>query len=86
MAWRSLLLRVGMAQPVYLRGGRTVMKSYCRSSEMSVPTKPIRHITAGVAIVSAFSIPFMTLGAYVAKMFASGLEDLDLFVPDDDDD
>lgn len=88
MAWRNVLLRVGLTHPrghpLCVRGGAAV-KNYCGST-VCVPSKPARHVSAGVVIVSVFSIPFITVGAYAAKMFASGLEDFDLFVPDDDDD
>lgn len=88
MAWRNLLQRVG--RPLSVRGsgswaGRAV-RSYCSPTVMCVPSRPGRYVAAGVLAVSAFSIPFISVGAYAAKMFASGLEDFDLFVPDDDDD
>ena len=83
MASQTLFLRVGLSQILRGRGNSGAVQRYCSSV---VPPRPSLQIPAGVAIVSVFSVPFISLGAYAAKMFASGLEDFDLFVPDDDDD
>lgn len=40
----------------------------------------------GIAKIVLISTPFVCAGALAAKAFASYLEDIDLFVPDDDDD
>ena len=49
-------------------------------------SEPVRYHSFGIAKVLVFSTPFICLGAFIAKKFASSLEDFDLFVPDDDDD
>ena len=51
-----------------------------------VSQKPINYHSFGILKVLTISTPFVCVGAYIAKTFALYLEDLDLFVPDDDDD
>ena len=68
------------------RGGVTTATIPARRLGAVVPSKPIYYHTFGMAKVLIVSAPFIYLGAHTAKFFASYLEDLDLFVPDDDDD
>ena len=55
------------------------------TSTGGVASKPF-HYPLGIVFVLALSVPFTYAGAFMAKSFASYLEDFDLFVPDDDDD
>ena len=48
--------------------------------------KPYRSSSYGVVKIGIFVTPFITLGAYIGKYFAEKMEELDVFVPDDDDD
>ena len=88
MALRFLTRKLVWGGTLTVRGvGTTAVKRHYSSPTLaSVPMKPERHVIAGGLTLMTFSIPFITVGAYAAKMMASGLEDLDLFVPDDDDD
>ena len=56
------------------------------SSTGSMLAKPTRYHALGLIKITAVSGPFMFIGAMIAKYTASQLEELDLFVPDDDDD
>ena len=57
-----------------------------RGYSSAVPVKPTYYHSLGIAKVLVVSTPFIYVGAFMAKSFAAYLEDLDLFVPDDDDD
>ena len=54
--------------------------------EARIPSKPINYHSFGIIKIISVSAPFIYVGAYLAASFAAYLEDLDLFVPDDDDD
>lgn len=51
-----------------------------------IQSKPIYYHSFGIIKIISVSAPFIYVGAYLAASFAAYLEDLDLFVPDDDDD
>lgn len=71
----------------------TLACSNLRSRRSAVTTatggilsKPHRSGRYGLLKVSIFVVPFITLGAYCGKYFAEKMEELNVFVPDDDDD
>ncbi len=86
MAFRSLTRTFTLSGTLTRRLGANVRSQHTNPTEFVVPSQPKRYVVAGGLALLTFSIPFITVGAYGAKMMASGLEDLDLFVPDDDDD
>ena len=68
-------------------GARKVASRQIRSvSSEALSPKPIYYHSFGILKVLIVSSPFVYIGAFGAKTFASWLEDFDLFVPDDDDD
>ena len=91
MALRSLARTVhwgavGRARTTAVARNSTTVRHFTNPTEFFVPSQPRRHVIAGGLTLLVYSTPFIFLGAYAAKMMASGLEDFDLFVPDDDDD
>ena len=57
------------------------------TSTGGVVDRPFGGANYGSAVmVGIFSAPFIYLGSYIGKFFAEKMEELDVFVPDDDDD
>ena len=56
------------------------------TSTGAVLSKPYRSSNFGLVRVALFVTPFVYVGWSVGKFFAEKMEELDVFVPDDDDD
>lgn len=79
--FRRLLLSSSRLERLAFRPARNAVTS----STGGVLGQPFRG-SYGVIKVGIFSTPFIYLGAYMGKFFAEKMEELDVFVPDDDDD
>ena len=66
--------------------GLVVRNSMGTTSSGSILSKPHIAHSFGTVRIILWSAPFIYTGAMIAKYMASSLEELDLFVPDDDDD
>ena len=64
----------------------TPSRSAVTTSTGGILGRPYRSSTYGVLKIGIFVTPFITRGAYMGKYFAGKMEELDVFVPDDDDD
>ncbi len=56
------------------------------SSTGAVLSRPYRNSNFGLVQVAVFVTPFVYVGWSVGKFFAEKMEELNVFVPDDDDD
>lgn len=63
----------------------TPSRSVVTTSTGGILGRPYRS-PSGVLKIGIFVTPFITVGAYIGKFFAEKMEELDVFVPDDDDD
>ncbi|XP_068096313.1 essential MCU regulator, mitochondrial [Hyperolius riggenbachi] len=86
------LLRVRLAQPLFLRGsGRSsTVASLPKRTAVTTSTgalypKP-EKVSFGLLRVFSVVVPFLYLGTLISKNFAALLEEHDIFVPEDDDD
>ena len=61
-------------------------RSSITTSTGGVLGKPYRSSGYVVVKLGVFVVPFIYLGAYIGKYFAERMEELDIFVPEDDDD
>ena len=64
----------------------TPSRSTVTTSTGGILSRPFRSSNYGVLKIGIFVTPFITIGAYIGKYFAEKMEELDVFVPDDDDD
>lgn len=61
-------------------------RSSVTSSTGAVLSKPYRNSNFGLVQVAVFVTPFVYVGWSVGRIFAEKMEELNVFVPDDDDD
>ncbi|CAI8044663.1 Essential MCU regulator, mitochondrial [Geodia barretti] len=80
---RGLLLRPGGLGALRAVPRRTAVTTES-GSILSRPERPYR--SAGAVMVAIWAPPFIYGGAMIAKFFASWMEEMNIFVPDDDDD
>ena len=83
--FRQLLLGSSRLQRTRCANLR-LTRSNVTTANGGVLDKPFRGSSYGVVKVAIFVTPFITIGAYIGKYFAEKMEELDVFVPDDDDD
>lgn len=80
---RGLLLRPNGIQAIRATPRRTVVTTE-NGSILPRPYRPYKNV--GSIMVAIWAPPFIYGGAMVAKYFASWMEEMNIFVPDDDDD
>ena len=80
---RGLLLRPGSLQRLRQAPVRTAVTTES-GSILPKPYRPYKNI--GPILVAVWAPPFIYCGAMVAKVFAAWMEEMNIFVPDDDDD
>ena len=80
---RGLLSRPGSIQALRAIPRRTTVTTES-GSILPRPHRPYNNY--GLALVALWAPPFIYSGAMVAKSFASWMEEMNIFVPDDDDD
>ena len=80
---RGLLLRPSAVHTLRAVPKRTVVTTET-GSILPKPHRPYKNV--GAAMVTVWAPPFIYCGAMVAKYFASWMEEMNIFVPDDDDD
>ena len=88
MILRRLLFatRLSLTPRGLYAGSRIAHSKLSTAAIGKIPSKPIDHQSFGLIKVVSVSAPFIYIGSFIAASFAAYLEDLDLFVPDDDDD
>ena len=80
---RGLLLRPGSIRTLRATPIRTVVTAE-NGSVLPRPYRPYKNY--GFLMVALWAPPFIYCGATVARIFASWMEEMNIFVPDDDDD
>ena len=80
---RGLLLRPGGLGALRAVPRRTTVTTES-GSILPRPERPYRSV--GPVMVAIWAPPFIYGGAMIAKFFASWMEEMNIFVPDDDDD
>ena len=80
---RGLLLRPGGVIALRVVPRRTVVTTES-GSILPRPYRPYKNY--GLVVLAIWAPPFIYGGAMVAKFFASWMEEMNIFVPDDDDD
>ena len=81
---RSLLSFSRLERVAYSRVNPS--RSATTSSTGAVLAKPYRSSNFGLVKVVLFVTPFVYVGWSTGRFFAEKMEELDVFVPDDDDD
>lgn len=84
--FRRLLLSSSRLERLALSRLNPTRRSAVTSSTGAVLSKPYRSSNLGLVRVALFVSPFVFVGWSVGKFFAEKMEELDVFVPDDDDD
>ena len=84
--FRRLLLSSSRLERLALSRLNPTRRSAVTSSTGAVLSKPYRSSNLGLVWVALFVSPFVYVGWSVGKLFAEKMEELDVFVPDDDDD
>ena len=79
---RSLVLRPRGVQRLRHLPSRTVVTT----ESGSILPKPSRAYKFGPVLLAIWAPPFLYCGAMMAKHFAAWMEEMNIFVPDDDDD
>lgn len=79
---RGLFLRPGNVQRLRLAQTRTATTT----ETGSILPQPYRPHRLGPVMVAVWAPPFLYTGAMVAKYFAAWMEEMNIFVPEDDDD
>ena len=80
---RGLLIRPGGMGALRAAPRRTAVTTES-GSILPRPQRPYRNV--GPIMVAIWASPFIYGGAMIAKFFASWMEEMNIFVPDDDDD
>lgn len=80
---RGLLLRPSSVQTLRVVPRRTAVTTET-GGLLPKPHRPYKNF--GPVMVAVWAPPFIYGGAMVAKYFASWMEEMNIFVPDDDDD
>lgn len=81
---RGLLLRPGGVGALRAAVPRRTAVTTESGSILPRPHRPYNNV--GLVMVAIWAPPFIYSGAMMAKFFASWMEEMNIFVPDDDDD
>lgn len=86
VAFRRLLLSSSRLERTVYSHSLRPTRNAVTSATGGVLSKPSRSSSYAVVKIAIVVTPFLTIGAYIGKFFAEKMEELDVFVPDDDDD
>ena len=81
MAARIVLMTLTRRVPTILQRNRTAVTAHSGALEI----QPIKYYKLGLIRLSLVMIPFLYLGYYLGGEFADVIEQMEWYVPDDDD-